>query len=97
MIVGSPFAPSGGEQRGFVSVYFARPSFDELTSISVFDADWRYDGHMVGIIHKGAWKRPMVMHSRILEHEGQFLIRILTYRMCIFYQPYHAIPHAHCR
>ena len=57
LLVGSPFAPSGGEQRGFVSAYFAHPAFDELTSISVLDADWRYDGHMVSMVQKKAWKR----------------------------------------
>ena len=47
LLVGSPYAPSGGEQRGIVTTFLARPFTDEIPNMTESDADWIHDGEQV--------------------------------------------------
>ena len=47
LLVGSPYAPSGGEQRGFVVAFHSGSLSDLIPSITESDADWRHNGEQV--------------------------------------------------
>lgn len=44
MVIGSPFAPSGGKQRGIVTAFYSRPSRSDKEVLSVEEADWKASG-----------------------------------------------------
>ncbi|XP_067677733.1 phosphatidylinositol-glycan-specific phospholipase D-like [Haliotis asinina] len=45
LILGSPFAPGGGQQRGFVgTVYASKKYSDGVTTLTVDTLDWTYSG-----------------------------------------------------
>lgn len=44
LLIGSPYADAGGEQRGLAAAFFSDAGLTPGSSLSLADADWRLDG-----------------------------------------------------
>lgn len=66
LVVGSPYAPGGGKQRGLVAAFYASPRRSQTGSLYVEEADWSISGE-----HNYAWFGYSI-HSH--EHENKTLL-----------------------
>ncbi|ERE77282.1 phosphatidylinositol-glycan-specific phospholipase D-like protein [Cricetulus griseus] len=44
LVMGSPFAPGGGKQRGIVAAFYSRPRQSDKEILTVEEADWKVSG-----------------------------------------------------
>ncbi|XP_017657154.1 phosphatidylinositol-glycan-specific phospholipase D isoform X2 [Nannospalax galili] len=44
LVIGSPFAPGGGKQRGIVAAFYSRPDHSDKEMLSVEEASWKVSG-----------------------------------------------------
>ncbi|XP_012890676.1 PREDICTED: phosphatidylinositol-glycan-specific phospholipase D [Dipodomys ordii] len=44
LVIGSPFAPGGGKQKGIVAAFYSSPSQSDKETLSVAEADWLVRG-----------------------------------------------------
>ncbi|KAM4026807.1 phosphatidylinositol-glycan-specific phospholipase D [Anomaloglossus baeobatrachus] len=76
LVVGSPYAPGGGKQRGVVAAFYARHRKSTKGSLSVEEADWSISGE-----HDYAWFGYSI-HSH--KHKNKTLLAIgsPTWSLC---------------
>ncbi|XP_051025324.1 phosphatidylinositol-glycan-specific phospholipase D [Acomys russatus] len=44
LVIGSPFAPGGGRQRGIVAAFYSHPGQNDKETLTVEEADWKVSG-----------------------------------------------------
>ncbi|NXJ05475.1 PHLD phospholipase, partial [Odontophorus gujanensis] len=82
LVVGSPYAPGGGQQRGFVAAFYSYFNRSNQGLLSVEDANWIVNGE-----ENYAWFG-FSLHSCQLENTTLLLIGSPTWKNCVECDPF---------